>query len=787
MKDKLNHIISGQTLWPGLLCIVIGFVILFPGTLFQGKTIIPGDLQSYYYPWRAEFPPSDSGPSNWILFDEILEFYPWREHLRTSLLNGTIPLWDSTAFCGYPFQGLYQTGFLYLPDRIADPLPFDAYSVFRSLLHLLIAGVGTGLLLRQLKMKTPAITFGMCAYAFSGFMIVWLGHPHCKVAAWLPWLFLGVESLIDKKRHAPLMTLTGLSMTLLAGHIETALHTLSIVVFYLILRLFRLRFHFKLQTVRSWVILLVISLLLSGAMSIPFAEYLAESVAFNTRSDGVITQGWLDRITSLAILLPDAFGNNARSTHWYPGFNTSELGGAFAGATTAVFALAACIIGIRKRQIWIHMLIAGISGCVAYGVPPIYQIVTMLPGYRMSYNFRMVLPMVFSLTVLAAHFIEYLQSTNWRKSRSYLMQSLTTVSAVTALGTICLYHRFQSMLEVNLLLPLIFLGGFMLTGCLLIPYLAHKWHPVMLMTLSLVVATELLLFGYGYNPTCQLKTLETLPISASELSVASDAEPFRTLPVGRTYPPHSSLRFGMHDLRGNDALTPLVTEDYIALFETDMRRPDQLPALRMMWLSQWNSHLVDALNVKYITFPIDQLETVPRDLQPFKTLGGIHLFKNPKAFPRVFLVPNWQNLASDNDVLNALAEESINLKTTAYLSTPATLPTPHKQIEKQSVDSIFHSPHAVDVSFQSSNTALLILSDTFFPGWKARVDNKLTTIHRVNHMMRGVFVDAGQHHISFSYEPQSFRLGLFLTFLGVLLTVLYLTISKHGNVNRSSQ
>ncbi len=75
-------------------------------------------------------------------------------------------------------------------------------------------------------------------------------------------------------------------------------------------------------------------------------------------------------------------------------------------------------------------------------------------------------------------------------------------------------------------------------------------------------------------------------------------------------------------------------------------------------------------------------------------------------------------------------------------------------------------------------TGMLILSDSFFPGWRATVDGKSAQIYRAYEALRGVVVPAGTHVISMSYRPASFYLGLGLTVVGLTLTIL---ISVYGS------
>ena len=58
---------------------------------------------------------------------------------------------------------------------------------------------------------------------------------------------------------------------------------------------------------------------------------------------------------------------------------------------------------------------------------------------------------------------------------------------------------------------------------------------------------------------------------------------------------------------------------------------------------------------------------------------------------------------------------------------------------------------------------LLVLTDTYAPGWQARVDDVVTPIMVANHAFRAVVVPAGAHVVEFSYRPLALRLGIGLS------------------------
>ncbi|HEY3107708.1 MAG TPA: YfhO family protein, partial [Chloroflexota bacterium] len=74
----------------------------------------------------------------------------------------------------------------------------------------------------------------------------------------------------------------------------------------------------------------------------------------------------------------------------------------------------------------------------------------------------------------------------------------------------------------------------------------------------------------------------------------------------------------------------------------------------------------------------------------------------------------------------------------------------------------------VRVRVRAARPAFLVLADTFYPGWTARVDGVERPIRRADYLFRAVAVPAGEHVVDFSFEPLSFRVGALVSALTML-------------------
>lgn len=86
------------------------------------------------------------------------------------------------------------------------------------------------------------------------------------------------------------------------------------------------------------------------------------------------------------------------------------------------------------------------------------------------------------------------------------------------------------------------------------------------------------------------------------------------------------------------------------------------------------------------------------------------------------------------------------------------------------VEQVNYHPNRVTVKTSQNGEGILVLLDSWFPGWKVEVDGEPERIYQANHFYRGVKLGPGSHSIEFSYEPVG--LGMGATISGVVIILL---------------
>ena len=155
--------------------------------------------------------------------------------------------------------------------------------------------------------------------------------------------------------------------------------------------------------------------------------------------------------------------------------------------------------------------------------------------------------------------------------------------------------------------------------------------------------------------------------------------------------------------------------------------------------------------------------------------ASVYEFKDP--LPRLAAFSRVDIAGSESAALARLGGSSFDARSQAIVESSdpritaleSTKPTPAVAGTIES-----YQPTMVTASIDLARPSLVVLNDTWYPGWEARVDGTKTPIEHANYLFRGVFVPAGIHRLTFEYRSETFRFGSLVTFLGLILLCILL-------------
>ncbi len=156
----------------------------------------------------------------------------------------------------------------------------------------------------------------------------------------------------------------------------------------------------------------------------------------------------------------------------------------------------------------------------------------------------------------------------------------------------------------------------------------------------------------------------------------------------------------------------------------------------------------------------------------------IKIYKNTEAFPRVFVVHNAEVINNEQEVLKRLDNFDFDLRNSIIIEKDAPLEFKNEKVIDNSTANITrYEFNSLTIGANMENDGFVVLSDTYYPGWKAFIDNKETDIYQADYLLRAVYVNKGSHNIVFKYEPVSFSVGLLLSITTVISIFGYFGLS----------
>jgi hypothetical protein len=175
---------------------------------------------------------------------------------------------------------------------------------------------------------------------------------------------------------------------------------------------------------------------------------------------------------------------------------------------------------------------------------------------------------------------------------------------------------------------------------------------------------------------------------------------------------------------------------------------------------------------------------LPSDRGRFRLVhsGDVKIYENLDVWPRAYLVHDWLSAATQDEALSLVRDGSVDLRRAVVEGLPVLSGSGPETGYACSADAecntaghvtlLTYAPERVEMYTGGGAPGLLVLSDTYYPGWHASVDGEEVAVHPVNYLFRGVPVPAGEHRVVFEFRPESWRSGLWISASGALIWLL---------------
>jgi len=757
-------------------------LVLFGGYFLDGATRVPGI-------------PLGDARTQWIC---------WRDFGFRWMARGVVPYWNPHVLCGTPFLANWQSALFYPPNALFMALPL--HQAARAILfgHFFLGAAGAYALARYLGIGRYGAAAAGLVFALSAPQLLRLYAGHWGAAcalAWMPFVLLGIEALV--RRPTPGRAMLGglpVAMQLLAGAPQYAAYTWILAGVYLVGRLVAPRGReagrrpgAALRRLTFAVALFAFGVMLAAPQVVPALA----AAPFGARAGGV-RGTWAMAFSfqpdnMITFLAPGFFGNDAATRYW-GFFNFWEMC-AYLGVVTLAAAAAGVALD-RRRLRWVLSACALVMLLLAFGkhIPPLYALYAALPGMAMLRGTSKFLsPFSLMMALLAGMGVEALRRAGPGAKRR---AAIGCIAAATALATAAvvldahpgLWGRLVRSVLVrgehtglltdewdiaiagmNAWLALMRAAGLLaFTGAVLgLAWLsvrrtertdaarkprrraARRLGPVLVGLLLLDLAT----FGAVY-----LRPRHGVRADRARLDgeVVSFVE--RTFPHERGWVRghrglNDAMLAGLYTIEGIEPNPPLF---FHQLFALGVRKPpDIAPSIYQITRPSpvWN-----LMGMRYIAVPRAQRGSV-QGFPLAAELGEWLVYRNPHALPRAFLVH--RSAAAPFDLRQA---EGFPYREAVWLwrESAGAAPGGQGRAASDAARVVAESPNRLEIEADLASKGWLVLTDNYFPGWRAEANGRPVTIERADYAFRAVPLGAGRHRVVFTYRPDGLGTGVVL-------------------------
>lgn len=743
MKKFLKHkdLIS-------LFVILLSVFVFFYPFFLQNKLPIPADtVIGLYNPFRdlyAKEYPNGIPYKNFLITDPVRQQYVWKKLSIEMYKKGQLPLWNSYEMAGKPLLANFQSGVFYPLNVILFIQPFFMSWSFYIVLQMTLAGIFMYFYLKQLRVSTEARVLGSTTWIFSGFFIAWLEWGNIiHTVLWLPLILLSVHRIFESGNHKKefmwlVVLLVGLCSAFFAGHLQSFIYIVIFIVPYILLLWFSQRH--SLNKLFLLFLDFLIFVMISSIQWLPTLQFINLSGRMSDQS--IISAGWFIPFENLIqFVAPDFFGNPS-TLNYYGVFNYGEFIG-YAGIVSLLLAIYGGIFRKDKKTYFFALAILLSLLFSTKNVISEIPFIFKFPLISSAQPTRLLFITCFSIAVLAAFGLDYFQKV---KSRVFVPITVVGVAiCVLWAATIFLPQLMPGPQEVsiaqsNLRLPTIL---FILFSLLLLAYehinIKMARHVILFLLITFAVL-DLLRFGWKYTPFVEKSYV--FPNTQITTYLSRDPDLFRIAATdNQILPPNFATTYNISSIEGYD---PLYLSNYASVIAANERSDHSISEPfgfnRIITPRNIETNLIDFLNVKYV-LSFNELDSsrYAKVLEEGKT----KLFENKNVLPRAFFVTNVMYVTDRQKVAQGMY--NANLKNTAF---SVGLKKDEKAYSQGTVKILEYDAGKIVLLTENKGVGFLVLSEVYYPTFKAKIDSKEVRIQQVNNAFRGIQIPKGSHVVT---------------------------------------
>lgn len=162
----------------------------------------------------------------------------------------------------------------------------------------------------------------------------------------------------------------------------------------------------------------------------------------------------------------------------------------------------------------------------------------------------------------------------------------------------------------------------------------------------------------------------------------------------------------------------------------------------------------------------------PSQYELVKSIADMRVYRNCAALDRAYFVDNAVAVDNEEEALKTIQSPDFDQRHSVVIETAEKCEKQTLRAKESKVNIASDQPNRVEIATESRQPGYLVLTDSYYPGWRAYIDGHPTTILHANYAFRAVGLPSGKHKVVFEFKPLSFDIGLILCLTTLLAPIL---------------
>jgi len=685
-----------------------------------------------------------------------------------SIHNGTFPLWDPHLWAGLPLIGQAQPGPLYPLNLLLCLLPLkDGY----LRLHLVnwyfvmerfLAALFCYWLCRDLGRSRAAAVLAGCGFGFAGFVgnVTWLDVVNGGITTPLVILFL--LRALRGRRPAASAALAGVCLGLawLSGHHEIPLMVslaVGIAWAWHFIEAWRKTGRPVWRIARQAMLCLALGGLVGAAQLWPGMEFGRLAVRWAGAPDPL---HWNERVPYLVHASLSLPPRGLLGTV-LPAVGRWGEASAFVGFSLLALAAAGLLSAWREKTVrWLAALGAAALLYALGALTPLHGILyALVPGLEKARApIRAVHLFSVAVPVLAAYGLDAILGGRQAAGVTWVRRIVAGLGGLIVAVVLVFAAAGKDAPDDRVLVAGIL--ALVVAGVLLAAEhgkLATGSGAALLIAVTLAEAYTVGTWGFPHRLDKHHNQASAGLTGDRDVAAWLRAQP-RPLRVA-VNDQDVAMNFG--DWHGIDML-----QGYLAALPENIRRLEM--------------HTPRTQRLLGVGYRLARQPAQPGEVDAFQGATGLHVYRVPDPMPRAWVVHEAFAAANEGELRARIADPALDFHRTAVmLGRPPAL---EACSGGEPVEWRRFAPNHLLLSARLDCRGMLVVADTFYPGWQATVDGHPAPVVEVYGALRGVVVGPGAHTVELRYRPLSVWGGTALTVLGLLAAAIVVLRSRREPV-----